>query len=165
MTTVNVNLDVRTTLPKGANTVDMQPNGNRSGPVSNYGPPTLTTVLNILKAWNVKERYSLDGYLDELKTKLRIVHPSNDSGPRFMILCDDNRWRYASFRGINGPPWIHCPFESFEAPNGHIAYLMLRKRGQQAHLEHLQAKVSDCLNEIGEIDNELEEALKKCKGK
>lgn len=149
--------DIRKTLPKGVNDVDMNESGQRSGPLDAYGDPyKLSTVYAILKAWGVVKVWLVNHTDSVLRDGFPT--PTREGGPVFMALFPDGKWRYARFGGINGPPWSYCPWGGWEAPNGQAAYLTMVleiAREKKANLENAVAVVA---TEVAEITMKLSAA-------
>jgi hypothetical protein len=151
--------DVRKTLPKGVNDVDMNERGERRGSLAGYGNPyEQQSVYAAMRAWGVQKWWLINHRATVTVNGLPRI--SNDGGPRYMLLFPDGKWRYATFGGLNGPPWFYCPWEGWEAPNGETAHLQMlldRKIDQRATL---LAQVTAAEAAIVELGDKLTAASK-----
>lgn len=161
--------DIRKTLPEGVNAVDMNDRGERSGPVDIYGNAyEARSCYAAMRAWGVVAHHLLNpvpeykqwpGMTEEQKTP----NPTREGGPTFMLKFADGKWRYASFRGISGPPWFRVAWEGVEAPNGEAAYLMQQLESAVERRKNLEAEVAAQANRVAELKAQLAEAMKKPK--
>lgn len=160
-------VDIRKALPKGLNDVDMNDRGERSGPVEIYGNAyEARSCYNAMKAWGVVAHHLLNPRPEwtQAKTELdRTPNPSKEGGPTFMLKFADGKWRYASFRGINGPPWFRVAWEGVEAPNGEAAHLMQQLESAIERRKNLENEVAQQANRVAELKAQLAEAMKKPK--
>lgn len=144
-------------IPAGVNTVDMQYRGERSGPLYVYG--TYFTdqdagrcVDAALAAWGVRDRYLVNPGPDG-----RTPRPTNHGGPCFMLLFADGLWRYASFAGINGPPWFRCELVGYPGPTGEAAHCRMQLEGRRRRLAYKQAEVAETRAEVDRLETRLRE--------
>lgn len=113
--------DVRKSLPKGLNAVDMDCRGERRISVVSYGNPfEQRTIDAMLKAWGVTKKWLVNP--TGLQSNDGVPTIATYGGPEYMLLYGDGKWRYAKFGGCNGPPWSYAPFEAYDGPNGETAY-------------------------------------------
>lgn len=97
--------------------------GERRGDLSNFGSPySQNTVMAVLRSWGVLKVWLTNPTGLSLHDGVPVV--TRDGGPRYMVLFPDNKWRYACFGGLNGPPSFYCQEEGYDAPNGESAHLM-----------------------------------------
>lgn len=150
--------DVRKTLPAGMNAEDMKEDGSRWIMLQHVGPDSIATVMQIMRAWNVKKWW----LINKVATTVGDGVPklTNDSGPEYMLLFADGKWRYASFGGINGPPCASCRWEGHEAPNGESAYRLRLLERKIQHRVDAEAKVAQLANEIAEMKAKLSASMK-----
>ncbi len=144
-------------VPLTLSTLDMNERGERSGPMDLYGPPyRKETIAKICKAWEVVDSYCTNPGIADAPPEI-----TNASGPRYMLLFKDSVWRYASFGGLNGPPWFHCEFtgihqDSEECYTGELAWLYRR-----AVAKVVLAKSK--IDELARINMETAELLREFK--
>lgn len=150
--------DVRATLPPGMPANDMDAAGDRSGPLEAYGPPNADeTVERVLAAWGVRGRYLVNP-----ATGGRPPRPDRAGGPIYMLLFADGLWRYASFIGVNGPPWFWCRWAGgVKAANGEAAYVEMKLVAKILNRRTIEQSLRDLDREIIELRGQLAEANKK----
>ncbi len=153
------NGDVRQSLPPGMNAEDMKEDGKRSGPLDIYGKDNAqSSVYKAFKAWNVQEHYLVNPTGMSINDGIPTI--TREGGPSYVLLFADKKWRYASFGGINGPPWFSCKWDGVEAPNGLAAWLMMKieaKKGIRANLEN---EVKIATTELLALEAALAEAMR-----
>jgi len=145
--------DVRLNLPQGLNTCDMDINGDRRGALSLYSDrPDATTLANIFKLWDVRDKWLLNSFgLSKSTPEI-----TRSGGPRYMLLFGDGAWRYASFGGLNGPPCFYCPFNpSFYAVSGEKAHYKMILAQRQESLRNLRIQEKQLLAEISEYEQKI----------
>lgn len=143
--------DVRNNLPQGMNHVDMDSRGDRNGAMTDYGyygGENQNSVLDrIFAVWGVTDAYLINPAFNEVMPKI-----STDGGPCFMLKFGDGKWRYASFHGLNGPPWYRCSYEpAYEAPTGAIANFKRRIEQKTQHVESVKAHLQQLEQELAEL--------------
>lgn len=151
--------NLRDDPPKGLNTVNMSNNGIRTGPLSMYGSANAQeSVTEAMQAWDVRAHWLANP--TGLLANDGIPKITSEGGPSYMLLFGDNKWRFASFAGMNGPPWMYCESAGWAAPNGQAAWLMRRLAGKIKQRETLEEQVRNAGNEIADLKGLLSEAMK-----
>lgn len=138
------------------NRVDMNENGVRICALSTYGT---NPVKAVMLAWGVVDSYLINPIISEDTVK-RTPEPNWQSGPEYMLLFPDGLWRYASFCGINGPPWARCERDGYAASRGLCAWLKLRIAETIKVKDKLQLDLADCEKEIKLLFHSLSESSK-----
>lgn len=146
-------------VPPELNHVDMDDRGERSGPMTEYGPyfreHGTRVVQNILKAWGVENSWMINRRPDG-----DMPHITSEGGPEFMLLFKDGLWRYASFRGINGPPWYRCELHGWAGGSGEEAYLQMKLSYKFKHLAAKEEELAALKGEIAAMQARIRELIK-----
>lgn len=155
--------DVRTNLPAGVNAADMRSSGERSGPLSQYGPwgtaeVAKATIGRVFDAWGVTD-YHL---LNPVDATGRAPLPGTQGGPRYMLKFPDGMWRYASFCGISGPPWFRCEWQPWAGKDGRHAELRRDRFFAQKHVDTALARLEDARRDLDAIEAILKEEHGDC---
>lgn len=146
-------------VPPELNHVDMSDRGDRSGPMTEYGAyhdhHGAGAIQRIFKAWAVRESWMINRRHDGGMPAV-----TNDGGPEFMLLFADGLWRYASFRGLNSPPWYRCELHGWAAGSGEEAYLQMRLSYKFKHLAAKEEELADLKGEIAAMQARIRELIK-----
>jgi hypothetical protein len=145
-------------------TTDKLPDKFKPGPVGAYACPYGDGGRQCLKLifedWGVQDHYLVNPAPGGKPPEV-----SRDGGPKYMLrLSHDGRWHYASFQGLNGPPWTHIDDEGVEAPTGEIAWLRLRVENQRRQVESTQNELVNHQAVLADLETILDQKLEEAKG-